>query len=333
MKAFVELKTALTSMPLVSFLRKDHQYALIMEASCGDDVNPGGMGAILTQVDDKTNFYVIAYASRKLLKHEKNYTLFLLEMHAAVWGMEYFSHHLKGRRFLLFTNHKPMENLGKVHTKTLYRIQEAMLQYDFEIHYQKGAEMPADYLSRNIASIHDLISDRVVATAQQGDPHLQAILAYLKHGTVPPNKDLKQLITHYGFRCFIDKDLLWIRLFDNNLGHRSLIMVPDSLRHRVISQYHNSWFGGHEGVHKTVQRMQLYRLCNGCDIYTLDLSLWRPCPDGHRSRQIICCQGLPTNLEETGSASYNNIRPASSSKCSKRNGQLNNCSIPRIFCQ
>ncbi len=125
-QAFVELKTALTSSPLVAFPRKDRQYALITDASCGDAIHPGGMGAILTQVDDKLNFFVIAYASRKLLKHEKNYTPFLLEMHAAVWGMEYFSHHLKGRRFLLFTDHKPMENLGKVHTKTLYRIQEAM---------------------------------------------------------------------------------------------------------------------------------------------------------------------------------------------------------------
>ena len=257
-RAFVELKTALTSSPLVAFPRKDRQYALITDASCGDAIHPGGMGAILTQVDDKLNFFVIAYASRKLLKHEKNYTPFLLEMHAAVWGMEYFSHHLKGRRFLLFTDHKPMENLGKVHTKTLYRIQEAMMHYDFEIHYQKGAEMPADYLSRNLASIHDLIPDGVVATAQQGDPSLKAILAYLKHGTVPPDKTERHLITRYAHKCFIDKDLLWIRLYDQNLGTRSLIMVPDSLRHRLISQFHNSWFGGHEGIHKTIQRMQLY---------------------------------------------------------------------------
>jgi hypothetical protein len=88
--AFIHLKGALTSSPLVAFPRKDRQYALITDASCGDDNNPGGMGAILTQVDKDANFFVIAYASRKLLKHEKNYTPFLLEMHAAVWGMEYF---------------------------------------------------------------------------------------------------------------------------------------------------------------------------------------------------------------------------------------------------
>jgi len=36
-------------------------------------------------------------------------------------------------------------------TRTLHRIQEAILEYDFEIHYKKGSEMPADYLSRNIS--------------------------------------------------------------------------------------------------------------------------------------------------------------------------------------
>jgi len=75
-------------------------------------------------------------------------------MHAAVWGMERFSHYLKGWRFILFTDHKPLEKLGKVHTRTLHRIQEAMLECDFEIQYKKGSEMPADYLSRNISSIN-----------------------------------------------------------------------------------------------------------------------------------------------------------------------------------
>jgi hypothetical protein len=60
-----------------------------------------------------------------------------------------------------------LEKLGKVHTKTLYRIQEAMVHYDFEIHYRKGEEMPADYLSRNILSINDDLDD--IGTLQEKD--------------------------------------------------------------------------------------------------------------------------------------------------------------------
>ena len=51
---------------------------------------------------------------------------------------------------MLFTDHQPLEKLGKVHTKTLNRLQEAMLTFDFEIVYKKGSEMPADFLSRNM---------------------------------------------------------------------------------------------------------------------------------------------------------------------------------------
>jgi hypothetical protein len=79
------LKTCLTSKPVVSFPRKHLQYAHITDAATGDDQHPGGMGAILTQVDKDGKFYVIAYASKKIEKHEKNYTPFLLEMYAAVW--------------------------------------------------------------------------------------------------------------------------------------------------------------------------------------------------------------------------------------------------------
>jgi len=141
-QAFTELKTSLSSQPVVCFPRPGLQYALITDAACGDEWNPGGMGAILTQIDKDGNFRVIAYASRKTIKHEKNYTPFLLEMHAAVWGMEHFSHYLRGRKFILFTDHKSLEKLGKVHTKTLHRIQQAMLEYDFEIHYKRELKCP-----------------------------------------------------------------------------------------------------------------------------------------------------------------------------------------------
>jgi hypothetical protein len=122
---------------VLAYPRADPQYALITDASFGDEHTPGGQGAILTQIDKQDNFYVIAYASRKLQKHEKNYTPFLLEMQAAIFGMETFEVHLKGIQFKLFTDHKPLEKLGKVHTKTLNRLQQMMNLFSFEIIYKK----------------------------------------------------------------------------------------------------------------------------------------------------------------------------------------------------
>jgi RNase H-like domain found in reverse transcriptase len=94
-------------------------YALIIDASLGDNKKPGGLGAILTQINPNGEHCVIAYASRKLQKHECNYAPFLLEMRAAIWGMDHFSTYIQGQKFTLVTDHRPLEKLGKVHTKML----------------------------------------------------------------------------------------------------------------------------------------------------------------------------------------------------------------------
>ncbi len=137
LRAFRHLQSLLCSQPVLAYPRADRQYALITDASFGDEHTAGGLGAILTQIDNQGKFYVIAYASCKLQKHEKNYTPFLLEMQAAIFGMETFEVHLKGRQFKLFTDHKPLEKLGKVHTKTLNRLQQMMNLFSFEIIYKK----------------------------------------------------------------------------------------------------------------------------------------------------------------------------------------------------
>jgi hypothetical protein len=49
-----------------------------MDASFGDENTAGGLGAILTQIDQEGHFYIIAYASRKLQKYEQNYTPFFV---------------------------------------------------------------------------------------------------------------------------------------------------------------------------------------------------------------------------------------------------------------
>ena len=43
--------------------------------------------------------------------------------------------------------------MGTLHTKTLNRLTLGMLDFDFEIRYKKGSEMPADFLSRSLEQI------------------------------------------------------------------------------------------------------------------------------------------------------------------------------------
>jgi len=137
MAAFSALQNALTSEPIMAFPRADRQYALITDAATGTADTPGGLGAILTQKDKYDNYYAISYASRQLKDHEKNYSPFLLESAAAVWGMDVFNEYLKGKQFILFTDHKPLEKMGHLHTKTMNRLQAALLEHDFVIQYKK----------------------------------------------------------------------------------------------------------------------------------------------------------------------------------------------------
>ena len=158
----------------MDYPRRDRPYALIVDAALGDDAHPDGLGAILSQINQSGEHCVIPYASQKLQKHAKNYTPFLLEMQAAIWGMDHFSTYLKGRHFTLFSDHKPLEKLGKVHTRTLNCLQEAMNTFDFKIVYKKGSEMPADFLSRNVI---DSISwnNEEIQQEQQKDPLIKAL--------------------------------------------------------------------------------------------------------------------------------------------------------------
>jgi hypothetical protein len=51
--------------------------------------------------------------------------------------MDVFNEYLKGKKFILFTDHKPLEKMGHLHTKTMNRLQAALLEHDFVIQYQK----------------------------------------------------------------------------------------------------------------------------------------------------------------------------------------------------
>jgi hypothetical protein len=96
------------------------------------------------QVDKEGKFYAILLASWQLKDHKKNYSLFLLEAAATVWGMDTFNKYLTGKQLILYTNHKPLKKLGHLHSKTMNPLQTALLDHNFIIQYKKGSNMPAE---------------------------------------------------------------------------------------------------------------------------------------------------------------------------------------------
>ena len=251
--AFKELQSCLCSEPVVDYPRKGRPYSLITDASLGDDKKPGGLGAILTQ-EERGEQVVIAYASRKLQKHERNYTPYLLEMQAAIWGMEHFSTYLRGRHFTLYTDHKPLEKLGKVHTKTLNRLQEAMNTFDFKIVYKKGSEMPADYLSRNlVASIS--WNKEEFAAAQEQSILIKALKNFLLNGELPKEEQLQGLVRHFGSDCFVEDDLVWRRVKRTFEPSRVVLFLPKVLMNKVLEDAHGHLLSGHDGIYKTKERI------------------------------------------------------------------------------
>ena len=97
------------------------------------------------------NRQVVAYASRQLKVHEKNYPTHDLEFAAIVFVLKIWRHYLYGSEFELFSDHKSLMYLFD--QKELNMKQRIWLEYlkdfDFQLIYHPGkANVVADALSR-----------------------------------------------------------------------------------------------------------------------------------------------------------------------------------------
>ena len=112
------------------------------------DASPVGLGAILSQDDDK----VVCYGSRALTPVESRYSQTEREALGVVWACEYFDLYLRGLpHFIVITDHKPLETIWKKPNPPL-RIDRwglCLQPYSFTIKYHLGIENIADYISRH----------------------------------------------------------------------------------------------------------------------------------------------------------------------------------------
>nr|GEV85332.1 reverse transcriptase domain-containing protein [Tanacetum cinerariifolium] len=138
--AFQLIKQKLCSAPILALPKGSENFIVYCDAS------HKGLGAVLMQ-----NEKVIAYASRQLKIHEKNYTTHDLELRAVVFALNIWRHYLYGTRCIVFTDHKSLQYI--LVQKELNMRQRCLLEllsdYDCDIHYHPRKEnVVADALSR-----------------------------------------------------------------------------------------------------------------------------------------------------------------------------------------
>nr|GEY52182.1 putative reverse transcriptase domain-containing protein [Tanacetum cinerariifolium] len=99
------------------------------------DASHKGLGVVLMQIEK-----VIAFASRKLKIHEKNYTTHDLELGSVVFALKIWRHYLYGTKCTVYTDHKRIQHiLDQKELNIRQRLWlELLSDYDCDIRYHSG---------------------------------------------------------------------------------------------------------------------------------------------------------------------------------------------------
>ncbi|WVZ89808.1 LOW QUALITY PROTEIN: hypothetical protein U9M48_036167 [Paspalum notatum var. saurae] len=242
-KAFEELKKRLTTAPVLTFPDMHKPFSVYCDAS------RQGLGCVLMQEGK-----VIAYATRQLRDHEKNYPTHDLELAIVV-------HALKAlfirAEVDIYTDHK---SLKYIFTQTELNMRqrrwlELIKDYDLEIHYHPGkANVVADALSRKsqisllwARELPDELAiefDRLSIVSMEFEPTLEQEIRkrQLNDEKIKEIRELIKLDKAPGFRVDAD-DMVW---------HGDRICIPNikSIRDLILKEAHETAYSIHPGSEK-----------------------------------------------------------------------------------
>ena len=142
--AYETVKSRLASPPVIHFADFQKDFVLVTDASLV------GCGAVLLQ-EHNGQEYPVAVASVTLSEREQRWSATEREAYGILWAVEKFSYFLKGRPFVVRTDHKSLTFLDQTSfaNPKISRWQERLGQYQFVVQYIKGEEnVFADLLSR-----------------------------------------------------------------------------------------------------------------------------------------------------------------------------------------
>ncbi|XP_028106251.1 uncharacterized protein LOC114305367 [Camellia sinensis] len=266
--AFQELKAKLTTAPVLALPSGIEGFVIYNDAS------HKGLGCVLMQ-----NGRVIAYVSRQLKLHEKNYPTHNLELAVVVFALKIWRHYLYGTTCEVYTDHKSLKYLFT--QKELNMRQRLWLElikdYDLQIHYHLGKANTVAYaLSRkNMGDLANLFTkqEELVTVLDKMDidlvirGHEAVIAAMMAQPTLLEEIKLRQMEDET-LRKVCDeletKPKPGFSLVDSVLKFQNRICVPNvlELKRKLMEEEHASRFSMHPGSTK------MYR--------DLKQNFWRP---------------------------------------------------------
>ncbi|GJU12926.1 putative reverse transcriptase domain-containing protein [Tanacetum coccineum] len=138
--AFQTLKDKLCNAPVLALLDGPEDFVVYCDALAL------GLGCVLMQRGK-----VIAYTSRQLKIHEKNYTTYDLELGTFVFALKIWRHYLYGKNTVIYTEHKSLQHIFSQKELNMQQCCwiELFIDHDCKIRYHPGkANVVADALSR-----------------------------------------------------------------------------------------------------------------------------------------------------------------------------------------
>jgi len=245
--AFEQLKDRLVTAPI---LRKpDFNKPFEVHS----DASGIAIGSCLMQRNEEGIPQAVAYHSRKLRDSERNFPIIDLEALAVVESVRNYNAYLYGRSFIIYTDHRPLIHVFRQPTKSIRmtRWSHELSFYNYVIKYKPGAShhLP-DLLSRKVVAIDADFDPQQVAEAQNNDPLWRDVIDYLKERRIPRRK-IPLPLDEFELR----DDLLY---HNRVLPERVIqqLVIPRSLRNKVLELSHCDRSAAHPGIFRTYCRLR-----------------------------------------------------------------------------
>ena len=281
LEAFNMIKCHLASRPCMAYPNFNKDFELYCDAATGDSDSQGCLGAFLVQKDKDDKPRAICYLSRTLKPHEMNMSSYLLEMKSAVWAINHLHHYLKGRKFKIISDNKPLVNKSNKIDKSINRLQQALIDFDAEIVHLPGRKnVVADLLSRNalptspsdndinenidsniqeedISLVTSAIDGHVddFITQQNLDPNIVNIRTLLSDPKALDNLKISKLHKERwkieAKNSIIDKQ----GIIRRRMGDQEPALLPQTMINDILKASHQTVFGGHGGITRTYERI------------------------------------------------------------------------------